>query len=108
MGKAALFKLLDNFSEGTPQHYAIAVQLRRQHNDRSRETEIAEMQAVCSDCKTERHIDLRYAYNFGTVRCNACRRNMPFDLVQPLPREQTQPMSLEEIQRKIRERFGTK
>ena len=48
MKKAALFKLLDNFTEGSPQHYALAQQLRQQHKDKSEATAIAEKVAVCS------------------------------------------------------------
>lgn len=108
MGKAALFKLLDNFTEGSPQHYAIACQLRRQHQDRSEATEIALWDAVCAACKTEMHVDIRYAYRFGKARCNDCGKNQPFNLVQPIPREpQAPPPSLEEVQRRLKERFGS-
>ena len=106
MGKAALFKLLDSFDQGSPQHYALALQLRRQHQDRSSETEVAEKETVCQECRTALHIDNKYAYNFGKARCNTCQRNMPFDLVDPLPREETEPLSFEEVQKRLKERFG--
>lgn len=106
MGKAPLFCLLDNFSVGTPQHYVLAVQLRRQHADRSRETSIAEQVPVCEVCRAEVRFDVRYAYNFGKAFCDRCAKNVGFKLLVPIPHEAKAPMSLEEIHRKLREKFG--
>ena len=47
MDKANLFCLLDSLSPGSPQAYAVTTQLRKQHRDRSYETEISEHDAVC-------------------------------------------------------------
>lgn len=106
MRKAALFKLLDNFTEGSPQHYALAQQLRQQHKDRSEATAIAEKVAVCSNCRAEVLVSNKRAYNFGQTFCNRCEGNFDFDLLDPIPREETEAMSLEEVQRRLQEKFG--
>lgn len=106
MEKAALFKLLDNFTEDSPQHYALAKQLRQQHHDKSEATAAAEKVTVCSSCRSEIHISNRHAYNFGQGFCNQCERNVDFDLLDPIPREETESMSLEEVQRRLQEKFG--
>lgn len=106
MGKAALFKLLDSFSVGTPQHYVLALQIRRQHHDKSEDTAVAEKDAVCENCKTQLYINLRYAYRFGKAHCQTCERNVAFDLVDPIPRETKEPLSFDEIQARLKQRFG--
>lgn len=106
MGKAALFKLLDNFTEGSPQHYALAKQLRQQHRDKSETTAIAEQVAVCSGCRSEVQVSNKHAYNFGQAFCPKCEGNVDFDLLDPIPREETEPMSFEEVQRRLQEKFG--
>ena len=106
MEKAALFKLLDNFTEGSSQHYALAKQLRQQYQDKSEATAIAEKVAVCSSCRAEIQVSNKHAYNFGQAFCNRCEGNVNFDLLDPIPREKTKPMNLEEVQRRLQEKFG--
>lgn len=109
MDKAALFKLLDTCEPGSPQHYAIATQLRRQHQDRSPETEIAEKEAVCNTCKAAIFINTRYVYRFSNDYCDTCRTNRPFDLVDPIPpEEKAPPLPLEEVMKRLEERFPPK
>ena len=108
MEKAALFKLLDNFTEGSPQHYALAKQLRQQHKDPSEATASAEKVAVCERCRSEVNVSNKHAYNFGQAFCNRCEGNVDFDLLDPIPREETEPMSLEEVQRRLQEKFPKK
>ena len=42
--------------------------------------------------------------SWGAFRFEA--EKIAFDLVEPLPREAKQPLSLEEVQRRLKERFG--
>ena len=106
MRKAALFKLLDNFTEGSPQHYALAKQLRQQHKDTSEATAVAEKVAVCSSCRSELQVRNKHAYNFGQTFCNPCEETADFDLLDPIPREETEPISFADIQRRLQEKFG--
>ena len=108
MPKADLFKLLDNFIEGSPQHYALAKQLRQQHQDKSEVTAIAEKVTVCSNCRSDIHVSNKHVYNFGQAFCSKCDRDVDFDLLDPIPREDTEPMSFEEVQRRLQEKFGEK
>ena len=104
---AELHALFHAFPADSPQAYAIAVQLKRQHRDRT--YPIAERDAVCSTCRSELQVSERHAYRFGKTRCDTCGKNVDFDLVQPIPREPSEPPpSLDEIQAKLREKFGNR
>ena len=108
--KAELFQLLEAYDAGTPQHYAVAVQLRRAHRDRSEATAIAEKVCRCSECRKVFSLDSpRFTFNFGKVHCNSCMQNVGFDLVDPLPSEPHEPeekMTFEEIQKRLDDKFG--
>lgn len=103
-----LHALLSAFEPDTPQHYAIAVQLRRQHRDRT--VAIAEKVCRCSECRATFELDSpRYTYTWGTTRCPECDKNVAFDLVDPLPREtkpETEELSWQEINRRLEAKFG--
>ena len=100
-----LHALYAQFPSDSPQAYAIAVQLRRQHQDKS--LQLGEYDAVCFECRTALNADPRYAFRFGKAHCYECKGNVPFTLVKPLPREpQKPPPSLEDVQRRLKEKFG--
>ena len=99
--KAELYQLLAAFDESTPQHYAIALQLRRACRDTSEATQIAEKICCCQQCRQTFSVTSpKFTFNFGKSYCNKCDANVDFDLVDPLPRD------TEEVQKRIQERFG--
>ena len=108
MTQGELHTLLSVFEPDTPQHYAIAVQLRRQHRDRT--VAIAEKVCRCQQCRATFELDSpRHTFAWGKARCYRCNENVAFDLVDPLPREPREPdkeMTFEEIQRRLDEKFG--
>ena len=104
---AELHALFHAFPADSPQAYAIAVQLKQRYRDRT--YPIAERDAVCSTCRSELHVSPRHAYRFGKTRCDTCGKNVDFDLVQPIPREPSEPPpSLDEIQKKLKQKFGNR
>lgn len=108
MTRGELHALLAAFSPDSPQHYAIAIQLRRQHRDRT--VAIAEKVCRCQACRATFELDSpRYTYTWGKSRCPHCEENVAFDLVEPLPKEDTKPKpDWQEMQKRIRDRFGGK
>lgn len=109
LAQGELHALLSAFEEGTPQHYAIAVQLRRQHRDRT--VAIADKVCRCRRCRATFELTSpHYTFAWGTSRCPQCKENVAFDLVDPLPREATDAKELDwqEMQKRIQARFGGK
>ena len=107
--RAELYRLLSTFDEGTPQHYAVALQLRRACRDTSQSTQIAEKICRCNACRqTFTATTPRYIFNFSKAYCSNCQKNVAFDLVDPLPPDpdETEKLSFEEIQKRIQSRFG--
>lgn len=107
LAKGELHALLSIFPPDSPQHYAIAVQLRRHHGDKT--VAIAEKVCRCQQCRSTFELDSpRYTFAWGKTRCPQCHENVEFDLVDPLPREKdkTETLSFEEIQKRLKERFG--
>ena len=107
--QAELFQLLGAFEEGTPQHYAIATQLRRGHKVKGHATRIAEKVCLCHECrKIFRFISPLQAFKYGRALCSHCGKNVAFDLVDPLPRDpedEKEQLSLDDIQEQLRKRF---
>ena len=108
LAQGELHALLSALEEGTPQHYAIAVQLRRQHRDRT--VAIADKVCRCEQCRGTFELDSpRYTFAWGKSRCPQCKKNVAFDLVEPLPREDTDSKpDWHEMQKRIQDRFGGK
>ena len=107
--KAELYRLLSTFDEGTPQHYAVALQLRRACRDTIPSTQIAEKICRCNACRqTFTATTPRYIFNFSKAYCSNCQKNVAFDLVDPLPRDpdETEELLFEDIQKGIQSRFG--
>lgn len=108
MTQGELHALLSAFESDTPQYYAIAVQLRRQHRDRT--VAIAEKVCRCQTCRATFELDSpRYTFAWGKTRCPQCHENVAFDLVDPLPSEPREPdkeLTFEEIQRRLDAKFG--
>ena len=108
MRQGELHALLSAFAPDTPQHYAIAVQLRRQHRDRT--VAIAEKVCRCQMCRATFELGSpRYAFAWGKSRCPQCDENVVFDLVDPLPSEpraSEEELTFEEVQRRLDEKFG--
>ena len=100
-----LHALFAQFPAESPQAYAIALQLRRQHRDKS--LPIGDYDAVCSQCKRTLTVSPRHAYRIGTAHCAQCETYKAFDLVVPLPSEaKPPPPSLEDLQERLKRRFG--
>ena len=107
MTQGELHALLDTFDPNSPQAYAIAVQLRRQHGDKT--LPIADKVCRCTQCKAVFELESpRHTYAWGKTRCNTCNENVSFDLVDPLPREATESenLDLQEVLRQLEDRFG--
>lgn len=108
MTQGELHALLSAFEPGTPQHYAIAVQLRRQHRDKT--IAIAEKVCRCRECRATFELDSpRHTYAWGEARCPKCDENVRFDLVDPLPRETTKSDNLDwqDVRKRLRAQFGS-
>ena len=105
---AELHALFHAFPADSPQAYAIAVQLKRQHRDRT--YPIADRDAVCSTCRYRNcKVSERHAVPIWHNTLRHLRKNVDFDLVQPIPREPSEPPpSFDEIQAKLREKFGNR
>ena len=107
MTQGELHALLAAFESDTPQHYAIAVQLRQQHRDET--VAISEKVCRCQKCRATFELDSpRYTYGWGKSRCPQCEENVAFDLVDPLPRESTKSEvpDWQEMQKRLQDRFG--
>ena len=102
----ALHALFAQFPAESPQAYAIALQLRRQHRDKS--LPLGDYDAVCSVCKRTLTVSPRHAYRIGTAYCASCETYKAFDRVAPLPSEAKHPPSFEEIQARLNHRFAKK
>ena len=105
--RGELHALLGAFEANSPQAYAIAVQLRRQHSDKT--LPIADKVCRCTQCKAVFELESpRHTYAWGKTRCNTCNENVSFDLVDPLPREaaESEKLDWQEVQRRLENRFG--
>ena len=108
MPKGELYALLNAFDADSIQAYAIALHLKQQGERTEQVLEIADKDAVCSDCKSTLHVSPRRAYAFSDTFCQKCNRNVRFRLLAPIPREvrEDPQMRLEEIQAALKKRFG--
>ena len=103
--RAELHALYHAFDSNSPQAYAIAVQLKRQHRDRS--YAVSDKVCRCDACHATFELESpRYTYRFGTSRCARCEENVSFTRVDALPKEETETLSLDEVQRRLSEKFG--
>ena len=105
--RGELHALLASFDSDSPQHYALAIQLKRQHRDKT--VAIAEKVCRCTRCKSVFELDSpRYTFAWGKTRCPKCNDNVNFDTVDPLPREPAEKEELDwqEMQRRLKSRFG--
>ena len=105
--RGELHALHAEFDPNSPQAYAVAVQLKRQHRDTL--LVISEKVCRCAKCQATFELDSpRYTYAWGKTRCPKCNENVNFDLVDPLPSEpkHQETLSVEETLKRIREKFG--
>ena len=107
MPKGELYALLNAFDADSIQAFAIALYLKQQGERTERVLEIADKDALCSDCKSTLHVSPRRAYAFSDTFCQKCSANVTFTLAEPIPGEipTEPPRSLEEILAKLQKKF---
>lgn len=102
-----LHALYNAFDGETPQAYAIAVQLRRQHRDRT--YPVGDKVCRCDVCASTFDLDSpRYTYRYDMAWCAVCGENVNFSLVDALPRarDERDELSWQDVQDRLKAKFG--